>query len=136
MLVQVKLLKEGARFPEYKKDLDVGADVCMPDRFILMPGVMNKVPLGIATFIPQGFKGNIIPRSGTLLRGIMVHNPAIDPGYTGEVHAMVTILGNDPIVIAEGERICSFELTPTVRCQFVEAIASDRGDAGFNSTGK
>ena len=136
MLLKIKLLRENARVPEYKKDLDVGADIYLPEDFQLMPGVMNKVPLGLAIFVPQGFKGNIIPRSGTLLRGIVVHNPAIDPGYTGEVHAMVSIVGNEPIFVKQGERICSFELTPTTRCQFVKDIIDDRGNNGFNSTGK
>lgn len=137
MLVKVKLLKEGAKFPVYNKDLDVGADVYLPEFFMLKPKVMNKVPLGIAVHIPQGFEGQIRPRSGTLLRGIEIHNPPIDPGYTGEIHALVSLTGDEPIAIATGERICSLVVAPVIRAQFVEEVKLDeRGDKGFNSTGK
>ena len=136
MLIKTELKREGARHPKYAKDLDVGADVFLPENFTLMPGIVNKVPLGIAVHIPQGFEGNLRPRSGTLIkRGITIHNPAIDPGYTGEIHAMVSIVGDEPVFVEAGDRICSLVITPFIRAQFVTEIINDRGDKGFNSTG-
>lgn len=135
MLVKIEQLRINAKIPKYAKDLDVGADIYLPEDFHLLPGIVNKVPLGIATHIPQGFEGNLRPRSGTLLRGITIHNPAIDPGYTGEIHALVSLVGSEPILVRAGERICSFVITPVIRAQFVEYIKNDRGSNGFNSTG-
>lgn len=136
MLIEITKITEGVKKPEYKKDLDVGADLYLPKDFKLLPNVMNKVPLGIAINIPQGFEGQVRPRSGTLLRGITIHNPPIDPGYTGEIHAMVSILGDEPIEVFRNERICSLLITPVTRAQFVGAInRTERGDKGFNSSG-
>lgn len=136
MKLEVKLMRDGAKFPNYSKDLDVGADVYLPCDFTLEPGKVNKVPLGIAIALPNGYEGNLRPRSGSLLRGIITHNPAIDPGYTGEIHALVSITGKEPIELKAGERICSLIITPYIRAEFTEKIINDRGTNGFNSTGR
>lgn len=136
MKLEVKLMRDGAKFPNYSKDLDVGADVYLPCDFTLEPGKVNKVPLGIAIALPNGYEGNLRARSGSLLRGIITHNPAIDPGYTGEIHALVSITGKEPIELKAGERICSLVITPYIRAEFTEKIINDRGTNGFNSTGR
>ena len=123
-----------AQLPKYGKDLDVGADCFIPKTTLLRQGI-NKVPLGLKITIPQGFEGQIRPRSGTLLRGITIHNPPIDPGYTGEIHALVENITDMPIFLDEVERICQLVIAPVVRAQFVKEITNDRGDKGFNSTG-
>ena len=134
MKIKVELLRDGAQYPKYGRDLDVGADIYLPENVALEPG-MNKVPLGLAVHIPQGFEGQIRPRSDTLLRGITVHNPPIDPGYTGEIHALVESI-EGPIDLKKGERICQLVIAPVIKAVFVDNIANTRGDNGFNSTGK
>jgi len=135
MKIKVKLLRKNAKYPKYGKDMDVGADVYLPANFVLKPG-MNKIPLGISIEVPHGFECQVRPRSGTLLRGITIHNPPIDPGYTGEIHALVENITNENIEVKQGERICQLVITPFIRAHFVENIINNRGDKGFNSTGK
>ena len=135
MKVEIKLLRPHAAFPKYGKDLDVGADIFLPEAVFLQPG-MNKVPLGISVNIPQGFEGQLRPRGGGVLRGIAIHNPPIDPGYTGEIHAMVENITTEAIYCAGSERICQLVIAPFVRADFTDKIHNTRGDNGFNSTGK
>jgi len=135
MKIVIKLLKDGAKVPKYGKDLDVGADIYLPE-FTRLDTGMNKVPLGIATHIPHGFEGQVRPRSGTLLRGITIHNPPIDPGYTGEIHALVENITGEALIVEKGERICQLVISPIVRGDFVKELIDNRGDKGFNSTGK
>lgn len=135
MKIKIECVREGAKVPKYGKDMDVGADCYLPEDITLLPG-MNKIPLGISIAIPHGFEGQIRPRSGTLLRGITIHNPPIDPGYTGEIHAMVENITDHTMRIEKGERICQLVVTPFVRADFVNEIINNRGDSGFNSTGR
>jgi len=136
--MKIELLKfnEGAKAPKYGRDLDAGADIFLPQNFVLKPG-MNKVPLGVGIKLPAGTEGQVRPRSGTLLRGIAIHNPPIDPGYTGEIHALAENKTDDAIQLFKGERICQLVIVAgIVRADFVDKVKSDRGDKGFNSSGR
>lgn len=135
MKIKISLVREGAKTPAYGKDMDVGADCYLPNDWPLFPG-MNKIPLGISIAIPHGFEGQIRPRSGTLLRGITIHNPPIDPGYTGEIHAMVENITENILLLKAGERICQLVIAPFIRADFVDEVIDNRGDSGFNSTGR
>lgn len=135
MKIEVKLLREGAKFPKYAKDLDAGADIFLPEDVVLQKGI-NKVPLGISIGIPQGFEGQIRPRSGCVLNNIYIHNPPIDAGYTGEIHAFVEYDGKEETMLCKANsRICQLVIAPVIRADFVQNIVNDRGENGFNSTG-
>ena len=97
---------------------------------------LDLIPTGIKVDIPIGFEIQIRPRSGTLLRGIAIHNPPIDPGYTGEIHALVENINNKAVWVEKGERKCQLVIAPVIRAVFVEVVINNRGDKGFNSTGR
>ncbi len=135
MKIVVKLLREGAKFPEYKKSLDVGADVYQPCNTWIHPG-MNKIPLGIGVHIPQGFEGNIYPRSSTNDElGLLVQHPPIDSGYTGEIHVMIYNPG-DRMKIKKGTRLVQLLIRPVVRAAWCDDLGEVRGNRGFGSSGK
>jgi len=132
--IKITLLRDGAQYPKYAKDLDAGADIFLHSEFKLKYGI-NKIPLGFSVEIPQGFEGQIRPRSGFVLwNDVYVHNPPIDSGYKGEVFALVstTCLAT----LKKGDRICQLVISPVVRADFVGEIIDDRGSGGFYSTGR
>lgn len=116
---------------------DAGADVYTPYGLTLAPGTTHAIDLGFGVEIPAGYAGFIFPRSGMARRGIVCQLPPIDPGYTGNVHAIVTNTSTDAFTIPEGTRIGQLVVMPVVVCDFVVPAEDEetRGDGAFGSTG-
>lgn len=114
---------------------DCGADVYAPFNVDIAPHDTIKIDLKFAIHIPDGFGGFIIPRSGLSAKGIVTQIPPVDPGYTGNVHAITTNLTDDWYHIEKGDRIGQLVVLPTVICDFVEELGQSRQDGGFGSTG-
>lgn len=115
----------------------IGAD----ERLVIDPGARRLVPTGIRLAIPEGFEGQVRPRSGLALRsGVTVLNSpgTIDSDYRGEVGVILINHGAEPFVIQRGDRIAQLVVASTTNCLF-EPVAdleeSGRGDGGFGSTG-
>lgn len=108
----------------------------------LAPGARAAVPTGLILALPEGFEGQVRPRSGLALReGVTVLNTpgTVDSDYRGEVQVILINLGATPFVIRHGDRIAQLVVAPVVRPQFQLADslpATVRGDAGFGSTGR
>lgn len=108
----------------------------------LAPGGRAVVPCGFAMALPEGFEGQVRPRSGLAARhGVTVLNSpgTIDADYRGEVKVIVINLGDESFIISRGERIAQLVVAPVVRPAFVEVDeldATERGGAGFGSTGR
>lgn len=91
--------------------------------------------------IPDGFEGQVRPRSGLALKhGIsMVNTPGtIDSDYRGEIGVIMINLGQDVVKLASGERIAQLVIMPVVRAELnlVEELDNtQRGEGGFGSTG-
>lgn len=119
--------------------MDLAAAVDAPVR--LAPGARAAVPTGWVVEIPDGYEGQVRPRSGNALRrGLTVVNApgTIDADFRGELHVLLVNLGDAPVTIEPGERIAQLVIAPVVRAQVVEVDevgATQRGDGGFGSTG-
>ena len=91
--------------------------------------------------IPDGFEGQIRPRSGLAIRqGLTVVNApgTIDSDYRGEVKVLMVNLDSEPVVISRGDRIAQLVIAPVTSALYVEAdelAESERGAGGFGSTG-
>ena len=100
------------------------------------------VPTSFAIAIPNGFEGQVRPRSGLALKsGISIPNTpgTIDSDYRGELQVIVINLGSEPFTIHRGDRIAQLLITPVYRPTFVEVEElpdSERGEGGFGHTGK
>jgi dUTP pyrophosphatase len=119
-----------------------GLDLRADEACTLGPGERRLVPTGLAIELPEGFEGQVRPRSGLAVRhGIgMVNAPGtIDSDYRGEVGVALINLGAEPFAIARGDRIAQLVIAPVVQAaiELVDALSeSDRGAGGFGSTGK
>lgn len=99
------------------------------------------VPTGLVFQIPQGYEGQVRPRSGLAVKsGITVLNApgTIDADYRGEVKVALVNLSDAAFDVTHGMRIAQLVLSRVARATPVEASAVDataRGEGGFGSTG-
>lgn len=122
--------------PVRKHYNDVGADVYSPvDRYVA-PGETVKIGLGFGVRIPDGHAGFVVVRSSMAAQGVDVKLPPIDPGYTGEIHAVIYNGSDKPYHISEGDRIGQLVIVPCIYADFVTEIdEEERGTGAFGSTG-
>lgn len=136
---------EGLPLPEYASagaaGMDLRAAVPEDRQIILLPGRRALVPTGFIVEIPEGFEGQVRPRSGLALRhGITCLNTpgTIDSDYRGELQVLLVNLGEDDFAITRGMRIAQLVVAPVTRARIEErgsAGQTARGAGGFGSTG-
>lgn len=130
--------------PSYRTDGSAGLDLAadLDEALTLAPLARALVPTGLILEIPQGFEGQVRPRSGLALKhGITCLNSpgTIDSDYRGEVQVLLVNLGSEPFEIRRGERIAQLVIAPVTQATLVEVEqVSDttRGSGGFGSTGR
>jgi len=136
---------EGLPVPSYETAGAAGVDLraAVPEdrQIILLPGKRALVPTGFILEIPDGFEGQVRPRSGLALRhGITCLNTpgTVDSDYRGEVQVLLINLGEDDFAITRGMRIAQLVIAPVTRATIEErdgAGQTARGAGGFGSTG-
>lgn len=130
--------------PAYARAGDAGADLLARERVVLAPrGGRALVATGVAIAIPRGYAGFVQPRSGLALKhGVTCLNTPglIDSGYRGELKVLLVNLDpTDAFVVERGERIAQLVVQAVEHVRFVpvgELDESERGEAGFGSTGR
>ena len=108
---------------------------------VLAPGEIRRVPTGIAVAIPDGYEGQIRPRSGLALKhGIgMVNAPGtIDADYRGEIGLVLINWGAEPFTIQRGDRVAQMVISRVFRVEVIlrdDLDETDRGAGGFGHSG-
>ncbi|MCL2834658.1 MAG: dUTP diphosphatase [Treponema sp.] len=143
--VVIKILKKPAAvIPAYETGGAAGMDLraLLPEAGLtLQPFERARVPTGLFLEIPQGFEGQIRPRSGLAARsGITVLNApgTIDSDYRGEIEIILINLGSEPYTIRNSDRIAQLVIAPVLRADIMETQSlgeTERGESGFGSTG-
>ena len=134
---------EGLALPVYMTPGAAGMDLhaAVAEDVAIAPGAIVLVPTGLEVAIPDGFEGQVRPRSGLAVKhGISLPNtPAtIDSDYRGEIRVPLINLGRDAFRVTRGMRIAQFVVAPIVRVTWeeVEVLpATDRGGKGFGHSG-
>ena len=136
----VKIHKD-AVMPEKAHETDACYDLySVKDDFILHRGLRALVETGLIMEIPEGFEGQIRPRSGKAVHeGITVLDTpgTIDSGYRGEVCVILYNTGLDRS-IKKGDKIAQLAIKKVYDFEFIEVEDlgdTDRGTDGFGSTG-
>ena len=140
MKMKIKTTRPDIQIPFYAKDGDAGFDLRSTEEVLMFDNAITAIPTGIHISVPKGYTGLVVPRSGQAKRGLTVANAPgiVDSKYTGEVLVLAHNVSGDAIIIAKGERIAQMVIVPYLDVEFevVEELdATDRGDAGFGSTG-
>lgn len=145
MNINIKRLHSKALNPSYgtpgSAGLDLGA--CIDSPLTLEPGQTELVPTGLAIHIHDpGYAAMILPRSGLGHKhGIVLGNLVglIDSDYQGELMISCWNRSDQAFTITPGDRIAQLVIVPVMQAtfQWVEEFdSSDRGKAGFGSTGR
>ena len=145
--VKVRRLREDSGgkvpLPRYMTELSSGMDLFaeVEGEVILEPGERKLIPTGIALAIPEGYEGQVRPRSGLALRdGVTLVNApgTIDADYRGEVGVLLINLGRRPFRVKRGDRIAQLVIAPVCRAvlELAEELdATPRSEGGFGHTG-
>ena len=145
MKIHIKRLKKDhpVSLPQYMTAGSSGMDLfaSLAEEVTLVPGERKLIPAGISVAIPEGFEGQIRPRSGLAVqRGIgIVNGPGtIDADYRGEVGVLLINFGKEPFTIRNGDRIAQMVISPVTRVTLEEVEdlpPTRRQGGGFGHTG-
>jgi dUTP pyrophosphatase len=134
---------EGLSLPSYQTDHAAGVDLpaAVERDLVIEPGKWTLVPTGIAVAIPEGYEGQVRPRSGLALKhGIgMLNGPGtIDADYRGELGVILFNFSDRSFTIRRGDRIAQlvFAKIERARIEIVDSLSeTTRGAGGFGHTG-
>jgi len=145
MKIYVKRLRKdhSVPMPQYMTPGASGMDLfaSLDKEVILEPGERKIIPTGIAVAIPEGFEGQVRPRSGLAIqKGIgIVNGPGtIDSDYRGEIGVLLINFGKEPHTIRKGERIAQMVISQVHRATLEEVEdlpVTQRQGGGFGHTG-
>lgn len=128
--------------PDYATSGAAGMDLVSVETVVINPRQRVLVGTGLAIALPEGFEGQVRPRSGLALKhGITVLNApgTIDADYRGEVKIILINLGDSAITLNAGERVAQLVVAPVrqVTIKVVTELSETlRGDGGFGHTGR
>ena len=137
--MKVKLLP-GAKMPTRSHSDDAGIDLYARNGAIIDPGCSYAFDTGVCIELPRNTFGKIESRSGLNVKhGVVSCGGVVDCGYTGSIVVKLYNLSNETYRINPGDRIAQLIVMPFVPVELEEVdelTESDRGAAGFGSTGK
>ncbi|MGE3145044.1 MAG: dUTP diphosphatase [Pseudorhodoplanes sp.] len=135
----------GLPLPAYQSASAAGLDLmaAIPEGapLVIAPGDVAAIPTGIVLGLPEGYEGQVRPRSGLAVRhGVTVLNApgTIDSDYRGEVSVLLINHGRNPFEVVRGMRIAQL-IVAIVACATIKEVENlnktKRGSGGFGSTG-
>ncbi|MBQ8222554.1 MAG: dUTP diphosphatase [Bacteroidales bacterium] len=143
--MEVKIInKSDNQLPAYETANSAGMDLraYLPEGAIVMKPLQRVlIPTGLYMEIPEGYEGQVRPRSGLAIKnGITVLNTpgTIDADYRGEVKIILINLSDTDFTINSGDRIAQIIFA---KCEQMEVVSvetlseTERGAGGFGHTG-
>jgi len=145
LIVEIMQLSNSAGLPvpHYQTEHSAGVDLyaAVAETMAIGPGGWKLVPTGIAVAIPEGYEGQVRPRSGLALKhGIgMLNGPGtIDADYRGEIGIILFNFSETPFTIHRGDRIAQLVFAKLTKAAFRTVdglVETKRGSGGFGHTG-
>ena len=144
--VPIRRLPHGERLPlpEYVSPGAAGLDLyaAVEGSLTIKPKVTVVVPTGISIALPEGYEGQVRPRSGLALKhniGIINSPGTIDSDYRGEVRVLMTNFSDKDYVVRRGDRVGQLVISRYERIEWEEKSElppTDRGKGSFGHTGR
>lgn len=143
-ILRIKRLDDDSRdipLPEYATAHSSGLDLRTNADIAIAPGQVILAPTGIAVEIPEGYEGQVRPRSGLAAKhGITALNSpgTIDSDYRGELKVILINHGKEPVSFHRGDRIAQMVISKYERVIIEEAEVLEetaRAEGGFGHTG-
>jgi dUTP diphosphatase len=130
--------------PAYQTAGAAGFDLraALREDLAIAPGDRALVPTGFALALPEGYEGQVRPRSGLALHhGVTVLNSpgTVDADFRGEIAVVLINHGREPFVVRRGDRVAQVVVARAARAELraVDALEpTARGAGGYGSTGR
>lgn len=138
----IQRVHEAAKIPQYATPGSAGMDLHCVEDFTIPTMTRMLVPTGLKMAIPEGYEGQIRPRSSLALKyGVTVLNTpgTIDSDYRGEVKIILANLSNEDVGFSAGDRIAQIVFAKVEQLEVAQTLvlpATSRGEGGFGSTGR
>ena len=140
--MRVKVInKSGNALPKYETPQSAGMDLRANIDITLNPLERALIPTGLFLELPEGYEGQVRPRSGLAIKnGITVLNApgTIDADYRGEVCVILINLSKEAFLVHKGDKIAQLVFAKCEQAVLVETEEigdTERGTGGFGHTG-
>lgn len=139
--IRIEQVDKELPLPKFATKGSVAVDLHSAESFTLNPGEFRKVSTGIKVAIPEGYEGQIRPRSGLAMKyGIsMVNTPGtLDSDYRGIIYAILINHGPNYFHIKKGDRIAQLIINKIelFDWEITEKLEeTERGEGGLGHTG-
>jgi dUTP pyrophosphatase len=143
-LISISLVNKSSNpIPEYQTAGSAGMDLraSLKESVVLKPMERILIPTGLYIELPQGYEGQVRPRSGLALKhGISLVNApgTIDSDYRGEIGVLLINLGVKDFTVHSGDRIAQLVVSSYEKIVFnlKESLEpTERGSGGYGHTG-
>ena len=130
--------------PERAHPTDAGMDLRTPKAVYLAPNSSPNssviIDTGVHIELPHGYFGKIESKSGLNTKyGIVSLGGVIDEGYTGSIVVKIYNMSESGYLFDKGDKIAQLIIQPYLAPELEQVKKlekTDRGDAGFGSTGR
>ena len=133
-------LDDGAFLPVRAHKTDAGLDLFSREDVTIWGGMSHTFDTGVHIELPKGYYGKIESKSGLNVNDSVVScGGVIDEGYTGSIAVKLYNFGKHDKEFEAGDKIAQIIIQPyiTPEIEVVDTLAeTERGDAGFGSTGR
>lgn len=133
------MLEDGAYAPTRAHETDAGLDIKSKESQIIPAKESAVFHTGVHVELPKGMAGVLISKSGLNMKWGITSTGLIDEGYTGEIVVKLYNNSGYDYWVEAGDKISQLVIVPVYYTQ-VELVntleETDRGNAGFGSTGR
>lgn len=133
------MLDNGAYMPSRGHETDAGLDLRTPEAVTIPAHGSVAVDTGVHVELPHGCAGLLVSKSGLNVKHDITSTGLIDEGYTGSIVVKLYNHGDRDYHFYPDDKITQLVVIH-VRYEPVEIVKdldeSERGDAGFGSTGR
>lgn len=95
----------GSIAPCRERCLNAGLDLAIQKTVTLQPGETHYCPAGVKFQLPKDCYVQVVTRSSTFKKGVVVVPTVVDSNYTDEISTIVTNTSNEPITVERGWRL-------------------------------
>ena len=134
----MRIVLDNAYMPTRAHEYDAGLDLYAIEDGYIRCNQSRTFDTGVHVEIPEGYVGFIKSKSGLMVNHGIVTDGTIDAHYTGSIKVCLFNHGTSKYEVKKGDKIAQLVIVPCL-LPYLEVVDSledtDRGDAGFGSTG-
>ena len=133
------VLDAGAKMPTRAHPYDAGLDLYAMEDGYIRCNQSRTFNTGVHADIPEGCVGFVKSKSGLMCNHGIITDGTIDSHYTGPIKVCLFNHGGSKYEVKAGDKIAQLVIVPCVLLplELVDSLEeTDRGDAGFGSTGR